>query len=250
MVLGVSGGTGVVLLVAGRCPPSHAGAHQLRSPNSRIVAGTMSTRTSVASSATASASATPERLDEDHARQAEGAEDRDHDRGRAGDQSAGALEPLGHRPGVVAGAQVLLAHARQHQHLVVHRQAEHGAEQQHRHGDVERLRLEVEQPRQVPVLEDPHQGAERGADREQVHDHRLERQQDRAEHHEEHDVGDDEDEGDGIGHAREDERVQVDVVGGRPGDDERAVADPPVGADRAHQGARLLAGGPASVVAR
>ena len=53
---------------------------------------------------------------------------------------------------------------------------------------------EVQQRREVAVLEDPDQGAEAGQDRQRVHDQRLERQHHRAQQQEQHEVGRDEDE--------------------------------------------------------
>src|SRR5439155_9532310 len=52
-----------------------------------------------------------DRLDEEDLGEAEGGEDADHDRGRAGDQPATALEALGDRGGVVASPRVLLLQA-------------------------------------------------------------------------------------------------------------------------------------------
>ena len=77
--------------------------------------------------------------------------------GRRGDDAAGALEADGHRVLVVAGEVVLLLDAREQEDLVVHRQAEGDAEHQDRTGEHELAgRGEVEQARQMALLEDPH----------------------------------------------------------------------------------------------
>ncbi len=127
-------------------------------------------------------------LDDDHVRQAERREDGDHDQSRAGDDAAGSREPIGHGPARVAGPPVRLLDTRQQQHLVVHRQAEDHAEHQDRDDrDREAGRREAEHARQVAVLEDPDERPEAGGQRQQGHDHCLDRQHHRSELEQKHD---------------------------------------------------------------
>ena len=85
-------------------------------------------------------------------------------------------------------AVVRLLDAREQEHAVVGREPERDREQQHRLGRLERaLAREAEQALEVAVLEDQHEQAERGAQREQVHHQRLHRQHDRAGHQEQDD---------------------------------------------------------------
>ena len=105
------------------------------------------------------------------------------------------IRPLRSRPagdglGVVAGPVPDLLHPREQEHLVVHRQPEQDAEQDHGLGRLdETQRLEPEQRGQVAVLEDPDQRTEAGDDRERVHDQRLGRQHHRPQEDEQHEVG-------------------------------------------------------------
>ena len=91
------------------------------------------------------------------------AEEHDHDqRGGGGDDPPGALQPVGDRGVGVAALVVAFLDPGQQEHLVVHRQAEREHEHDHRHPHLDRAeRGEAQQPGQVPVLEDPHQRAER-----------------------------------------------------------------------------------------
>ena len=94
-------------------------------------------------------------------------------------------EALGDRRRVVAGPPIRLLDPREQQDLVVHRQPEDHAEHDDRvAGDGVAERLEVEQVREVALLEDPDEGPEAGGDREQGHDHGLDRDDDRAEQQE------------------------------------------------------------------
>src|SRR6266566_2878784 len=99
-------------------------------------------------------------LDDHHLGEAEGHEHSEHDRRSARDEACGPLEAARHRPRVVASANVLLVDAADEQHLVVHRQAEHDREQDHRDARVDRLGCEAENVCQVALLEDPHQRSE------------------------------------------------------------------------------------------
>ena len=135
------------------------------------------------------------RLDEHDLGERERAGDQDHDQGRAGHDAPAPLQTAGHRLAVVAGPVVDLLHAAEQEDLVVHGQPEEDTEQDHRQRRLhESQRLEAERRREVAVLEDPDQGAEAGQDREPVHDERLGRQHHRAQQHEEHEIGRDEDE--------------------------------------------------------
>ena len=67
--------------------------------------------------------------------------------------------------------------------LVVHREAEQDGEQEERHPGLDRVHLvEAEETGPEPVLEDQHEQPVRGADREQVEQHRGRRDHQRAEH--------------------------------------------------------------------
>ena len=85
---------------------------------------------------------------------------------------------------VVAGPVVLLLDPGQQEHLVVHREPEQDREDPD--GQLDRHRSRLRDPDQVAertAADSECQHAERGRDRQQVHDHGLERHQDRAEHH-------------------------------------------------------------------
>jgi hypothetical protein len=90
---------------------------------------------------------------------------------------------------------VLLLDAGEQEHLVVHRQPEGDTEHEHRHGCGQPARGgEVEQARQVALLEDPHHRPEGRRQAQQVEDQRFHRDQHAAEHQEqqhERDQGDD-----------------------------------------------------------
>src|SRR5215207_8508422 len=135
------------------------------------------------------------RVDEDRAREAEadqlerdvGAqrerpEHGDHDQRGGGDHARGSGEPLGHGAPRVAARQVLLAHAREQEHLVVHRQTEQDREHDHRYERRHRRRaVDAHQLAGPAALGQVGDDAVRGADREQVHRARLEPDHDRAE---------------------------------------------------------------------
>ncbi len=143
-------------------------------PKSRMVAGTIRTRTSVASSATAIAIPTPMALTTRMWARANAANTATMIAAALVMRLAGLLQTLGHGAARLSRVRApLLAHAREHQDLVVHRQAEERAEQEDRERRLERSGLEVEQPAQMALLEDPHQRAEARGDGEEVHHHRL-----------------------------------------------------------------------------
>src|ERR1700680_103219 len=122
-----------------------------------------------------------DRFDGNDAGEREGEEDAGHDRRGAGHEAAAALEAVGDRRAIVAGAMPRLLHSREQEHLVVHREAEDDAEQQHRDRRVKRTGGEAEDRREMTLFEDPHQRAEGGAERERVHQHRFERKHHRPE---------------------------------------------------------------------
>ena len=119
---------------------SRAGIHQFQWPSRRIVAGTSSARTTVASRATAIAMPRPEGLDQHDVGERERARDDDHDQRRRGHDPAAALEAARDGLGVVAGPVPGLLHPRQQEHLVVHRQPEQDAEQDHRQRGLDEAR--------------------------------------------------------------------------------------------------------------
>ena len=167
---------------------SGRGAHQFHSPSSFISDGTSSARTIVASISTASAVPEPELLDEDHLRRHERADrDAEQDRGR-GHDPAGPLQPDGHRLVVGQPAVARLLDPREQEHAVVGREPERDREQQDRLRGLQRALARVaEQALQPAVLEDQLEDPERGAQRQQVHDQRLDGQHDRAGHQEQDD---------------------------------------------------------------
>ena len=136
-----------------------------------------------------------ERLDEHDVGERERGRNDDHDERRTGHDPAAPFQSAGHRLGVVAGPVPDLLHPGQQEDLVVHGQAEQDAEQDDRQGRLHEAKwLESEQGRQVAVLEDPDQRPEARRERERVHEQRLGRQDDRAQEHEQHKVGRDDDE--------------------------------------------------------
>src|SRR6266540_147555 len=165
---------------------SGPGAHQLRSPRRRIVAGTTRARTSVASIATARAIPRPMALMSTMSASPNAA--------KTPTMIAAApvmSRPLFSRPiaterCVVVRFQIFLLDPRQKQHLVVHRETKDRAEHDHRQGRVDRTRRESELCGEVSVLEDPDQRPERRGDRKKVHDDGLERQDYRSKEEEEH----------------------------------------------------------------
>ena len=85
--------------------------------------------------------------------------------------------------GVVAGAVVLLADAREQEDLVVHREPEEDGEHHHRdEGRDGPGLLDAEDAVPPSPLEHGDDHAVRGADRQQVHDHGLQRDEQAAEH--------------------------------------------------------------------
>ena len=155
-------------------------------------------------------------LDRRHADGDEDAEHGDHDERGRRDRPCARGESLRHGGARVAGRLVALADAREQEDLVVHRQPEHDREHQRRR-------------ERVDLVVDEAEHAERGADAEQVHQHRLEREHDRAQQHEQHDVGEPEQEQQDLPHRAADE---VDHVGLRSGDAADVEPHPGAGGGR------------------
>ena len=124
-------------------------------------------------------------------------EEREHQHERrARHELAGAREPELDRLRRVAGLVVGLAHAREHEDLVVHRDpVEEREDHQRDPGDDRVGRLDVpDRLAAVALLEDEDDDPVRGAERDQVQDHRLQRQDHRPERAHEQDEGQQEDE--------------------------------------------------------
>src|SRR5205823_6928049 len=113
-----------------------------------------------------------DRLDQHYVGEAEGEEDRHHDGGGARDQTAALLQSIGDGLAGVTAAPVLLLDPADQEHLVIHGEPEDEAEEQDRNGGIERSRREVQQRTEMTLLEDPDEGSEGGADRQDVHDDR------------------------------------------------------------------------------
>jgi hypothetical protein len=145
-------------------------------------------------------------------------EDHDHDRRGGRDDPCGRGQAVGHRGRRVAGAVVLLADAGEHEHLVVHRQSEHDGEEHEGDERVDRPGLDAEQRVTPSPLEDDDDHAVGGGDREHVHDHGLERDEHRAEHHHEDEERHAEDGGEEQRHAVAEVVGDVDVGGCTAGD--------------------------------
>ena len=114
----------------------------------------------------------------------------DHDHGRGGDDPAGPLEAERDRAGVVVGLVPGLAHAADDEDLVVHREAEEHGEQEDRDPALDlREAVEAEHVAVRPRSGTRHEHAVAGRDREQVEQHRLQRQEQRAERPHQQQVG-------------------------------------------------------------
>ena len=211
--------------------------------------GSTTERMIVASMSNATAIAEAHLLEHDEVSAGEACEHRDDDQCGARDDSSRRRDAERHRLGRVAGLVVALSDPAEQEHLVVHREPEEHGEEEQRHPRLDRVRLlEAEQIGADTFLEDEHQQAVRGADREQVERHG------RAGHH-------DRPEDDGEQHERQreherdhprrgvDDRVEVvDVLRGRAADEdlgarpgERLRRD--LGAKLAHGRHRIVAGG-------
>ena len=109
---------------------------------------------------------------------------------------------------------VALADPAEQEHLVVHREPEEHGEEEQRHPRLDRVRLlEPEQVGAEALLEDEHEQAVRGADREQVEHDGRSGDDDRAEDDGQQDEGEEQHERDDV-RRRVDDRVEVvDVLG-------------------------------------
>ena len=125
----------------------------------------------------------------------------------------------------VAGLVVGLAHPREHEHLVVHREAEQeGEDHQRDPGDDRLCRLHVpDRLRAVSLLEDEDDDPVGGAERDEVEDRGLQRQHERAEGAREQDQREQEHEAEHVGEVRVDGADEVAFLGRRP---RRARASP------------------------
>ena len=167
---------------------SGRGAHQFHLPSSAISEGTSSARMMVASISTARAVPTPSSLISVIWEVAKAPIATAKSRA-----AAVTIRPVRWRPTATASLRVQavvvgLLDAGQEEHRVVGGEAERHGPQQDRLGQVQGAdAVVVEQPLEAAVLEDPHQQPEGGAERQQVHDHGLHRQDHRAGHQEERD---------------------------------------------------------------
>ena len=118
----------------------------------------------------------------DHRERREDAERPDHHDGRARDHARGALDADGDGVACRRSGAVRLADAREHEHVVVHREPEQDHEEEQREPRDDRaVRADAEQRVEPVVLEDEHEQAPRGRDREQVEPDRRQRDAQAAE---------------------------------------------------------------------
>ena len=136
---------------------SGRGAHQLARPSSRMVAGTSSTRTTVASTSSATIMPTPISLMNVMPDAENAPTTMISSSGQAGDHAAGPLQAAATEAVLSPVWSYTLADPGQQEHLVVHGQAEDDRQHQDRHRRVDGAgRGEPQQAGQVPPLEDPH----------------------------------------------------------------------------------------------
>ncbi len=167
--------------------PATWAATSSTSPISCIVVGTSTSRTIVASSAIATASPMPISLTCGTPVPAKIANTATMISAALEIVFALAARPCDDRLLRVAGRLVALLDAREHEDLVVHAQAEDDREQQHRRDRLHVAeRLEAEEAVEPAPLEDDHQHAVGRRDRQHVHQHRLDRQHDAAQHQQQH----------------------------------------------------------------
>ena len=161
---------------------SQRGSHQFLSPSSSIVAGTRSMRTMVASKRIAVARPVPIIFIVRSNSSMNDPKTTTMIAAAAVITLRGRRETVGDRGPAVAGAAPLLTDPGEEEHLVVHREAEHDREQHHRDPRVDRPRCHARDVAQPAPLEQRDHHAVRGADREQVHEHGLQRHEQRPEH--------------------------------------------------------------------
>lgn len=116
------------------------------------------------------------------AREDEAREDGAHDERGGRDDARAVAEALGDGRGGCGAVDVLLAHARDQEDLVVHRESEQDAgDDDRQQGDDRRGLLDAEEVGGEALLEDRDDGAERRPDRQQEAGDRRERHEDGAE---------------------------------------------------------------------
>ena len=158
------------------------GSHQFASPSSFISAGTSSARITVASKMIPAARPIANSLISKP-----GLEERTRNANMRISAALVTSFPVRARPSSIARSVeprlvVCLAHAREHEDLVVHREAEQEREDHQRDPGRDRLgRGDVPERRAVTHLEDEDDDPERAAERDEVEDRRLDRQHDRPE---------------------------------------------------------------------
>jgi hypothetical protein len=103
--------------------------------------------------------------------------------------------------------------------LVVHRQAEDDREHDHRQAGEDRAAGDPEQGAEPAVLEDGDDDSQRGADREQVHDRGLQRDDQRAEHDHQQHGGEQHDDADEVRQPVGERAREVDICRGRSADE-------------------------------
>ena len=159
------------------------GSHQFQSPASRTIAGTSSARITVASKRIPAASPIPNCLTS-RPRSRREDEEREHQHGRrARHELAGAGEAERDSVVRVAGLVVRLPDPRDHEDLVVHREAVEEGEDHQRDPRVDRVGGGdvPDLLGAVALLEDQDDDAESGADRDQVQDYGLDGEENRPE---------------------------------------------------------------------
>src|ERR671919_1729436 len=111
----------------------------------------------------------PELLEEEHRERGEDREHADHDDSRAGDNAGRRLDPVRDRGVGREATVVALPDAAEDEDVVVHREAEEDHEQEQGHDRVDAAGgVEAEEALSEPVLEDEHEHAVGGGDREDV----------------------------------------------------------------------------------
>ena len=146
-------------------------------------------------------------------------EDRHHHERGARDDPRRPNEPFRDGALVVAVLEPALAHARQQEHLVVHREAEGHREHERRNDRLHVAGRVVPGPVEPAPLEHGDEHAVRGADAEQVHQHRFERQEHAAQQEQQDDVARREDHEQHLPEAAEDRVRHVQVEDGAAADD-------------------------------
>ena len=160
-----------------------------------------------------------ELLEERHRKRSEDREDAHHDERGTRDDAGSGLDPL--RDRLVHGRAAVepLPDPADDEDVVVHRKAEQDHEQEQRHDRLDPVRgASAEEALADAVLEDEHEHAVGGCDREQVEHDRLDRNDDRAEGDQHQHEREEEDECDDGQQARLQRAGLVLPFGGLPGD--------------------------------